>query len=70
MYHRQHLSGLQKKEMNTGRIWPCCIVLRREGGKAGRRMEGEGEGERKRGKEGEGENREGTLSAQSRVAQR
>lgn len=40
VYHRQHLSGIQKKKMNTGRIWPCCIVLTREGGKEGRRMEG------------------------------
>lgn len=40
LYHRQHLSGIQKKKMNTGRIWPCCIVLRREGGREGRRMEG------------------------------
>lgn len=41
LYHRQHLSGIQKKEMNTRKLWPCCIVLRREGGKEGRRMEGE-----------------------------
>lgn len=28
LYHRKHLSGIQKKEMNTGRIWLCCIALR------------------------------------------